>query len=82
MTDMSKPLGGQIRDARLARGLTQEDLAAQVGRTRISVSDWERGVKVPGVRVIPALAQALSLPVELLVEANQYSKKSVEMHAA
>lgn len=82
MSSHQKPLGGQIRDARLARGLTQEDLASQVGRTRISVSDWERGVKVPSVRVIPRLAEALSLPVELLVEANQHSKKRIEMQAA
>ena len=38
-----KPIGLMIRDLRLARGLTQVDLAERAGCTQAAVSDLERG---------------------------------------
>lgn len=36
-------VGGRIQAARLARGLTQEQLAAVIGVTKSAVSQWESG---------------------------------------
>lgn len=36
-------VGGRIRDARRARGMTQEDLARAVGVSRSAVAQWETG---------------------------------------
>jgi len=40
-------LGSQIRERRLAHGLTQAELAAFVRVDRCSVSNWERGRTEP-----------------------------------
>ncbi len=40
-------LGGGIRQARLARGLTQAGLAASVGVTQGAISSWEQGIETP-----------------------------------
>lgn len=34
-----------LEQARTAAGLTQEELAKKIGVSRISVGNWERGVK-------------------------------------
>ena len=81
MSTKQLTLGGQIKNARLERGWTQDELAGRVGRSRISVSDWERGVKVPGVTAIPRLVAELDIPVELLVAASQHTKKNIEVAA-
>mgnify|MGYP002351276966 CR=1 FL=1 len=39
--------GEQLRDARSRAGLTQEQLANQVGTTLRSIGNWERGSGVP-----------------------------------
>ena len=40
-------IGKRIRDARTSRGITQLDLARQVGCTEVSVGNWEREVVKP-----------------------------------
>jgi len=55
--------GHALQRARSARGLTQGQLARVIdvsGGER--VSEWERGVKAPAVRIIPELAAALGWP--------------------
>ncbi|WP_455617317.1 helix-turn-helix domain-containing protein [Eisenbergiella sp.] len=39
-----KDMGTKIRNARMAKGMTQKQLAAQVHVTDKAVSKWERGV--------------------------------------
>lgn len=56
-----------LRDARLAAGLTQVQLAAALGTTRHEVGRWERGEFVPRPQMIPAVAAVVGLdPLELL----------------
>ncbi|MHA1170143.1 MAG: helix-turn-helix domain-containing protein [Candidatus Hodarchaeales archaeon] len=64
MSDISKQLARKIKDARKARGLTQQDLAEQLGRTAAAVSDLERGkVQVSAVD-LKILADFLEKPIE------------------
>jgi transcriptional regulator with XRE-family HTH domain len=60
-------IGERIRIARLARGLTQEELANQIDTDHSAISNWERGVNNPEPRFIPLLAQALEVDAWLLV---------------
>ncbi|MDJ0319791.1 helix-turn-helix domain-containing protein [Pseudarthrobacter sp. PS3-L1] len=51
--------GEQIRSAREASGLTQQELAKQLGVTLRTVGNWERGESVPRNRE-PAIRQLLA----------------------
>jgi transcriptional regulator with XRE-family HTH domain len=62
------PVGARIRAARLARGLTQAELAAAVGVTRSAVAQWEteRAGQVRGN--LSRVAQALAVSVSHLLD--------------
>ena len=56
----------QIRNYRIAAGLSQSELGARIGRTRSVVSAWERGRYLPSVANVFLLARALDTLVESL----------------
>jgi transcriptional regulator with XRE-family HTH domain len=56
----------RIRGYRLQAGLTQRELAAQIGQRRSSVSAWERGCHLPTVASLFRLARALNTLAESL----------------
>lgn len=66
MTGTEHP-GLLIRRARLARHLTQAQLAQMLMVTPKAVSKWERGAGQPDVSLIPALSQALGLSSDALL---------------
>jgi transcriptional regulator with XRE-family HTH domain len=69
---VANPLGERIRTLREARGLTQAELAAAVGRkSKSTVSHWESGEVPPPSRVLPLLAVALSVTVGQLYGEEQ-----------
>ncbi len=59
-------LGNRIREARESKGLTQAELAGQVGVSRKTVNTVENGVFVPSTIVALKLATALGCTVEEL----------------
>jgi len=60
-------IGGQTRRARLARGLTQAQLAAAAHLTRTTVNQFENGLlKDLGIRKVQALLGQLGLVLEVL----------------
>ena len=66
--DMSEsPLAARIRDARRARGLTQDELAQAVGVTRSAVAQWETGRAGQLTRHLAALAAVLEVGEEVLL---------------
>jgi transcriptional regulator with XRE-family HTH domain len=60
--------GARLREMRIARGLTQPDIAAHVGTSASNVSDLERGIKVPTLTTVARLADALDCNVSELVD--------------
>ena len=56
-----------IKDLRTAHGLTQEQLAAQIGVTAKAVSKWETGRGLPDISLIEPLAQAFGVSVAELI---------------
>jgi len=66
-------LGNNIKYARKKLGLTQEELAGQIGVTPQAVSKWEKGTGMPDISMIVPLAQTLSVSTDTLfglVETN------------
>jgi transcriptional regulator with XRE-family HTH domain len=56
-------LGQRIRQAREARGLTQEQLAERIARDQRSVSEYESGKRRIYAHDLPNIARALNVPV-------------------
>lgn len=77
MSPKSWELGSVIREARNARRLTQAELAAQVGASEVSVSNWERGTTTPEYPNRVKLANVLQIPVSKLLEADNPASTAV-----
>jgi transcriptional regulator with XRE-family HTH domain len=54
-----KTLGDRIKEARLARGRTQQELATYCSVSRAAVSQWESGTTVPGMENVGKAAAFL-----------------------
>ena len=48
---------------RKALGLSQEELAAQIGVSRQAVSKWERGLCAPDISLLESLAETLGVSI-------------------
>lgn len=59
-------LGGNIRKARLAKGLTQKELAELIGVKHNSISDWENNKCSPDIDTIEALMGVLEVDANFL----------------
>ena len=62
-----KAVGQRIKEAREAKGLTQEDLAAIVDLSPTHVSVIERGLKVAKLDTFVAIANALDVSADMLL---------------
>ena len=56
-----------IRTRRQALGLTQEQLARQLGVSAPAVNKWERNLNYPDITLLPALARALGVDLNTLL---------------
>lgn len=61
-------LGHRVRSFRLRRGLTQSELAEQVGCSNHFVSGIERGVDSPSLLTLERIAEALDTSLSTLLE--------------
>jgi putative transcriptional regulator len=62
--DMEPVVQNRVREMRLARELTQEQLADAVGVSRQSINSIERGRYVPSLQLALLLARAFRCAVE------------------
>ena len=56
--------GKQIKQMRLERKLTQEQLANQLGVSRQAVSNWENNKNLPDLELIIAISKLFSVSLE------------------
>lgn len=61
-------LGAMIAALRKEKGMTQLDLAQQLGVTDKAVSKWERDLSCPDVNSLPKLAEILGVTVDELMQ--------------
>ena len=68
MTAIKKQFGARIRELRLDKGLSQEELAFKAGVHRTYLGGIERGERNPSLKNIAAIAKALGVALpELLL---------------
>lgn len=58
-----KLIGNRIRQAREGLHLRQDELAAHLGKTQNSISQYESGERAIRITELPMLAQALNVPI-------------------
>ncbi|MBQ2307411.1 MAG: helix-turn-helix transcriptional regulator [Clostridia bacterium] len=78
-------LGKRVRDLRIARGMSQEDLARAVGYTaansRSTINKVEQGKNDIMRSKLPLYARALGVTVESLMDVNEQPKTEDEILA-
>ena len=75
-------LGGTIAALRKERGMTQLELARQLGVTDKAVSKWERGLSCPDLYTFPQLAEILGASVEELMQVSPVPREPTGRTAA
>ena len=70
-------LGKNIYELRKAKGVTQEELAAELGVTAAAVSKWEKGNTLPDVLMVCALADFFGVTADELLGRSRELKKLV-----
>lgn len=63
---VQKQFGERVRKLRLARSLSQEELAFKSGMHRTYLGDIERGGRNPSLKNIAAIAEALGVTLSQL----------------
>lgn len=69
---MTRPLRNRIKQHRLVRNLTQQELARTVGVSRQSIISIERGRYVPSLPLALRLAAVFACPVENLFRLDRH----------
>ncbi len=67
MADINKQIGARIRKYRLAKGLSQEELAFEADLHRAYIGQIERGEKNIGVQNLQKIAAALKIRISKLI---------------
>ena len=72
---MNETIGNRITKFRKAKGMTQEELANQLGVSSQAVSKWENDISCPDISLLPKLCRMLGITVdELLTGKNDEVK--------
>jgi transcriptional regulator with XRE-family HTH domain len=69
-------VGGNIRAARVGKGLTQEELGKRLDRSRGRVNAWENGHSHPTLEMLRAIASVLDTTLIELVSAQRCTDKA------
>ena len=70
-------LNNKLRSLRTARGITQEQLAAEIGVTAQAVSKWERGATMPDISLLPDISVYFGVSIDELfgiTEEKEYER--------
>ena len=72
-------IGGQLREARLRAGLTQEELAAQAGRQKNWLSDIERGRRGIDPPTLQGIADFLGRSIEFFTNPRYRTERKQQL---
>ena len=70
-------IGHKIQEQRKQKGITQEELAAELGVTAAAVSKWENGYTQPDIFMLCALADFFGVTTDELLGRDRKSKYAV-----
>lgn len=79
---MKLNIGDTIKELRLKRSITQEQLAAYLGVTPQAISRWESGNGYPDIEILPSIAEYFCITTDALLGINQTEreKRLAEIH--
>lgn len=63
MLTVQQRFGKRVRDLRVQRGWTQEQLGEKAGKHWTYIGGIERGTRNPTIEVVEAIAHALEVPI-------------------
>ena len=78
----AKILGNYIAARRKELGMTQANLAEKIHVTDKAVSRWERGVGLPDIENLEALAKALEVSLVSLMQGKTCDEKHISIQDA
>ena len=64
-----------IKERRLAKGFTQEQIANYLGVTAPAVNKWEKGTSCPDIVLLPALARLLDTDLNTLLRSEEHTSE-------
>lgn len=70
---MSHEVANRVKELRIARGWTQEQLAAAVGVSRQSINSIERDRYVPSLVLALTFAQVFGFPIEQIFSLEDHT---------
>ena len=76
---MAKTLGARIAELRKEKGMTQLELAQQMGVTDKAVSKWERDLSCPDINTVHRLAEVLGVSLDDLMQTYTPEKQEHEV---
>lgn len=79
----SQNIGKTLKAYRKAKGLTQAQLAERTARSTDAISQIERGLNIPSLETLLAVAEALNVPLGIIMDTvqNRWSQKRNELFA-
>jgi HTH-type transcriptional regulator/antitoxin HipB len=66
---MENAFGQRLQQLRKAAGLTQAQLAEQIGLSQNGLSQWEAGLREPGISQVAKLCEVLGVKCDAFMEA-------------
>ena len=70
-------IGQKVKEARLNKSLTQQELAERCNLTKSHISKIENGQAAPAIATLSKIAQALNAPLSWFLESNIQQKLSI-----
>lgn len=68
-----------IKNARKAKGISQEEMALKLNVVRQTVSKWEKGLSVPDADVLIQIAELLDVPVHTLLGITPQEERAEDL---
>jgi len=72
-------IGSKIAELRKAKKWSQEDLAKEVGSSRVMIGNYERNSNTPSIDIILKIAKVFDVSVDYLVGEGQLSTYDKEV---
>lgn len=76
---LARHIGNKLAEARVAKGMSQTDVASKLNVTRQNISQYERGERIPKISTLENLATALNVPMETLMPDRRERMKLIKL---
>lgn len=60
-------IGNRVRELRVKKGLSQQELGAAIGVTKVSICGYESGARIPNLEKLAKLADTLGTSTDYLL---------------